>query len=171
MPPMWLNVSHSFLCQVSHTWGAMWHPLNSSCVIRHPRLEKREIPTTSESNEIRRGYQTSQDDFNGEVRFVIRDLENFLIFTKITILLLFETIGFSRGFTDGTHKKPPFLKPVWKDFLYFFTSVKKLGMRIWSDTKSIVPWVFIIIKIKGLMIKILRKSFMGKRILIPILFS
>ena len=66
-----------------------------------PRLEKREIPTTSESNEIRHGYQISRDDFNGEVRFVIRDLEKFWIFTEMRILPLFEKIGFSRGFTSS----------------------------------------------------------------------
>ena len=52
MPPMWLNVSHSFY--------AKCHTLEVPCGIllpchvssNTPRLEKREIPTTSESNEI-----------------------------------------------------------------------------------------------------------------------
>ena len=35
------------------------------------RLEKREILTVSESNEIQHGIYISRDDFNGEVRFVI----------------------------------------------------------------------------------------------------
>ena len=77
----------------------MWHPLTLPCVIRPPCFEKREISTTSESNKIRRGCQISRDDFNGEVHFIIRDLEYFRIFTEITILPIFEKIGFSRGFT------------------------------------------------------------------------
>ena len=58
MPPMWLNVSHSFL--VDHMTLAKCHTLRVPCGIPlpchvssdTPRLEKREIPTTSESNEI-----------------------------------------------------------------------------------------------------------------------
>ena len=47
------------------------------CVIQHSCLELREIPTILESNEIRLGSQISRDDSNGEVCFVIQDLENF----------------------------------------------------------------------------------------------
>ena len=65
--PTWLHVSHGihfphmancepFLqCQVSLSWGAKWHSLTLPCVIRQPTPRKREIPTTSESNKIRRG--------------------------------------------------------------------------------------------------------------------
>ena len=78
--------------------------------------------------------------------------------------------GITKNVWGGTHKKPPFLKPVWKTLLHLFTPVKKPRMRTWPNTKSIVPSSILIIKIKGLRIKVLRKSFMGKRILIPILF-
>ena len=61
MPPMWLNVSHSFL--VDHMALSKCHTLRVPCGIPLPchmsfdtlYLEKCEIPTTSESNEIRRG--------------------------------------------------------------------------------------------------------------------
>ena len=48
----WLNVSHGihfphmancepfFQCQVSLSYGAMWHPLTLQCVIRHPTPRK-----------------------------------------------------------------------------------------------------------------------------------
>ena len=96
----WLNMSHGI---ISHTWLIVSHSFNATChslgvpggipnpchvAFDIPRLEKREIPTTSESNEIRRGYQISRDDFNGEVRLVFRDLEKFRIFIEITILPL-----------------------------------------------------------------------------------
>ena len=48
-----------------------------TCVIRHPCLKIYEILTVSESNEIRLGSWILQDDSNGEVRFIIRDLKNF----------------------------------------------------------------------------------------------
>ena len=63
----WLNVSHGIhfphmvncepfsQCQVSLSYGAMWHPQPCHVSSDTPRLEKREIPTSSESNEIRRG--------------------------------------------------------------------------------------------------------------------
>ena len=62
----WLNVSHGihfphmancepfFQCQVSLSYGAMWHPQPCHVSSDIPRLEKCEIPTTSEFNEIRR---------------------------------------------------------------------------------------------------------------------
>ena len=85
------------------------------------RLEKREIPTISESNEIRRGSSISRDDFNGKVRFVIQDLEKFWIFTKITILPIFEKIGFSRGFTLLEVGFSPYLGfiPIFSTFRMF----------------------------------------------------
>ena len=96
MPPIWLNVSHSFYakCHTLEVPCGIPNPCHVSSDI--PRLEKREIPTTSESNEIRRGYLILRDDFNGEVRFVIRDLEKFWIFTEITILPFLRKLEFSR---------------------------------------------------------------------------
>ena len=61
-------------------------------------LEKREIPTVLEFDEIRRGSYISRDDSNGEVRFVIRDLENFRILTEITILPFFKKLDFLKSF-------------------------------------------------------------------------
>ena len=58
-------------------------------------LEKREIPTVLEFDEIRRGSY-SRDDSNGEVSFVIRDLEKFRILTEITILPFFRKLDFFR---------------------------------------------------------------------------
>ena len=99
MPPMWLNVSHSFYAKC-HTFEVPCGlPLPFHVSSNTPRLEKREIPTTSESDEIRHSYQISRDDFNGEVRFVIRDLEKILDFYRNYDFSFFEKIGFSRGFT------------------------------------------------------------------------
>ena len=54
------------------------------------------IPTVSEFDEIRRGSYISRDDSNGEVRFIIRDLEKFRILTEITILPFFRKLDFSQ---------------------------------------------------------------------------
>ena len=63
-------------------------------------LEKRAIPTISEFDEIRRGRYISRENFNDEVRFVIRDLENFRFSTEITVLPFFGKIEFFfPGFT------------------------------------------------------------------------
>ena len=59
-------------------------------------LEKLEISTISEFDEIRRGSYISRDDSNGEVRFVIRDLEKFWVLTKITVLPFFRKFEFFR---------------------------------------------------------------------------
>ena len=59
-------------------------------------LEKREISTVSESDEIRRGSKILRDDSNGEVCFIIRDLEKFRILAEITILPFFRKLEFSR---------------------------------------------------------------------------
>ena len=64
-----------------------------------PRLEKREIPTTSESNDIRRGSEISRDDFNGEVRFVIRDLKTFRFFSQNYYFTLYPKSWIFWGFT------------------------------------------------------------------------
>ena len=50
------------------------------------------ISTVSEFDEIRRGSWISQDDSNGEVHFVIRDLEKFRISIEITILPFFRKL-------------------------------------------------------------------------------
>ena len=63
-------------------------------------LEKCELSTVSEFDEIRRGSYISRDDSNGEVRFVIRDLENIWILTEITILPFLENSNFP-GFYSG----------------------------------------------------------------------
>ena len=55
MPPMWLNVSHSFYAKCHTLEVPCGIPLPCHVSSDTPRLEKREIPTTSESNEIRRG--------------------------------------------------------------------------------------------------------------------
>ena len=44
---------------------------------------------------------TKFDDSNGEVRFVIRDLENFQILTEITILSFFTKLEFFGVFQIG----------------------------------------------------------------------
>ena len=59
-------------------------------------LKKCEIPTVLEFDEIRYGSEISRDDSNGEVHFVIQDLENFWILTEITVLLFFGKFEFSR---------------------------------------------------------------------------
>ena len=55
MPPMWLNVSHSFYAKCHTLKVSCGIPLPCHVSSNTPRLEKLEIPTTSESNEIRRG--------------------------------------------------------------------------------------------------------------------
>ena len=59
-------------------------------------IEKREISIVLEFDEIRRGSYISRDDSNGEIRFVIRDLEKFWVFTEITVLPSFRKLEFSR---------------------------------------------------------------------------
>ena len=53
-----------------------------------------QIPIVLEFDEIRRGSYISGDDSNGEVHFVIRDLEKFRILTEITILPFFRKLDF-----------------------------------------------------------------------------
>ena len=55
MPPMWLNVSHSFYAKCHTLEVPCGIPLPCHVSSDTPRLEKREIPTTSEFNEIRHG--------------------------------------------------------------------------------------------------------------------
>ena len=70
--------------QVHHMALAMFHslgvpggiPLTMPCVIRHPMPRKMCNSDCLEFHEIRLGSSISLDDFNGDVCFVIRDLEN-----------------------------------------------------------------------------------------------
>ena len=51
----------------------------SKIVLRHPNRDASKnvpTPTVSEFDEILRASYISRDDSNGEIRFVIRDLEN-----------------------------------------------------------------------------------------------
>ena len=62
----------------------------SKIVLRHPKRDaskKVPTPTISEYYEILRANWIFRDDSNGEIRFVIRDLENKLriFLTEITI--------------------------------------------------------------------------------------
>ena len=92
-PTPLMKIGQSLLCTGSSTQGTKPVPTINNVKSRY--LEKREISTVSEFNEIRRGSYISRDDSNSEVRFVIRDLEKFWILTKITILPFFHKIGFS----------------------------------------------------------------------------
>ena len=79
------------MCHVASHGHAMCHL--TRC------LEKREILIVSESDEVKRGDLILRDKFNGEVRFVIRDLYKFLFSTEITVLPLLRKIEFFSGFT------------------------------------------------------------------------
>ena len=59
-------------------------------------LKKHEIMTVSEFDKIQRGDKVSRDNSNGEVRFIIQDLEKFQILIEITILPFFIKFEFSR---------------------------------------------------------------------------
>ena len=60
-----------------------------------------QISIASKFDEIRRGSYISREDSNGEIRFIIRDLEKFWIFTEITILPFFQKLEFSRVLHDN----------------------------------------------------------------------
>ena len=64
------------------TWSCHVAPLHVSPDTRC--LEKREIQTISEFNGIRLSNLNSQEEFNDEVRFIIRDLEKFQVSTCTT---------------------------------------------------------------------------------------
>ena len=88
-------------CHVSISQGAKWHPHSHAMCHPTPRyIEKREISTVSEFDEIRRGNYISRDEFNCKVRFIIRDLENFQFSIEITVLPFFRKIEFFPGFTS-----------------------------------------------------------------------
>ena len=79
----------------------MWHPVCHSKMRQMSRStlvasKNMQIPTVSEFDEIRRGSLISRDDSNGEVCFVIQDLEKFRIFTEIMILPFFRKLEFSK---------------------------------------------------------------------------
>ena len=76
--------------------------VTSHVVLPHPILgasKNVQIPTVSEFDKIRRGSYISQDDSKGVIRFIIRDLEKFQIFTEITILPFFQKLGIFWGLT------------------------------------------------------------------------
>ena len=81
------------------TWHTVSHSPHAKYLAPLSCFEKHEIPAVSKFDEIRRGSYITRDDSNGEVRFVIRDLEKFQILTEITILPFFRKLGFSQGFT------------------------------------------------------------------------
>ena len=66
-------------------------------VLWHPTLgvSKNMKFRLSEFDKIRCGSYISRDDSNGEIHFVIQDLENFRVFTKMTILPFFRKLEFS----------------------------------------------------------------------------
>ena len=73
-------------------------------------LEKREIPTISKFNEIQLGNQILGDEFNGEARFIIRDLEKFHIFhlyyyDKLPFCHFWEKLNFTRVLHSPLLKK------------------------------------------------------------------
>ena len=73
------------------------------CQVSHITLivsKNVQIPTVSEFDEIRRGSYISREDSNGEVYFIIRDIEKFWILTEMTILPIFQKFIFSLGFTE-----------------------------------------------------------------------
>ena len=80
----------------------------SKIVLRHPNRDASKnvsTPSVSKFDEIRRASYILQEYSNGEIRFVIRDLENkFRIFDRNYYFTLFPEIGISRvlhppGFT------------------------------------------------------------------------
>ena len=75
-----------------------------SSVTRYSRcLEKNEIQIVSEFDEIRRGSWISQDDSNGEVCFIIRDLEKKKFQPKLPFYPFSEKLNFL-GFYIIYHK-------------------------------------------------------------------
>ena len=85
------HMSHEYLLCVTFvtSYFVLWHPiLNTSKNVQ--------IPHVLEFDEIRRGSYTPRDDSNGEIRFIIRDLEKFLVLTEITIFPFFRKLEFSR---------------------------------------------------------------------------
>ena len=87
--PLFLVVG-LFPCFVSWFFGSLL------VIISYLSKKKNvQIPTVSEFDEIRRVSYISRDNSNGEVRFVIRDLEKKIIFAEITILPFLRKLEFS----------------------------------------------------------------------------
>ena len=94
MARSWPSISIiSLLMQLmSHEYMLLVTFVTSNFFLRHPILgasKNVQILIVLEFDEIRRVSYISEDDSNGEIRFVIRDLEEFWIFTEITILPFF----------------------------------------------------------------------------------
>ena len=73
--------------------------VTSHVILQHLILcasKNMQIPTVSKFDEIRRVSWISRDDSNGEIRFVIRNLEKFQVLTEITILPFFHKLEISR---------------------------------------------------------------------------
>ena len=88
-------MSHEYMLYVTF--------VTSNIVLRHPILgasKNVKFPTVSEFDEIQRGSYISRDDSNGEIRFIIRDLENkFQIFDRNYDFALVEKFGIFSGLT------------------------------------------------------------------------
>ena len=71
--------------------------VTSHVILRHPKGDASKnvpTPTVSEFDEIQRVSEISRDDSNGEIRFIIRDLENkFRTFDRNYDFAIFPEIG------------------------------------------------------------------------------
>ena len=88
-----ISIISIFMQHVSHAF------VTSHVILRHPKHDASknvQISTVWEFDEIRRVSYISRDDSNGEICFVIRDLEKFRVLTEITILPFFQKLKFSR---------------------------------------------------------------------------
>ena len=95
----WAPLGSPYLTNsVPDTWHTVSHSPDAKCPHPSRCFEKHEIPTFSEFDEIRRVSYISRDNSNGEVRFIIRDLEKFHLLTEITILPFFHKFSIFSGF-------------------------------------------------------------------------
>ena len=137
-------------------------------VPHYPRcLKKREISTILEFDEIRRGSSISRDDSNGEVRFVIRDLEKFrVILPKLPFYLFLENSNFLGSYilhfptpyfslhpspiTIPYPTTPPLSSPSPNRFLPpppllsfpFLSFPSLLSRSLYSSSSSLIPFSF-----------------------------
>ena len=82
-------------------WPLSHHMPLMSCVLL---ISCHMVPTPDASKDVKfrlfwnliRGSEISRDNLNGEVRFVIRDLEKFRILIEITVLPVFRKLEFSQ---------------------------------------------------------------------------
>ena len=83
------HLSHAYMLYVTF--------VTSQVVFRHPKLDASknvQILSVLEFDEFRRGSEISRDDSNGEIHFIIRDLENkFCIFNRNYDFTIFPEIG------------------------------------------------------------------------------